>query len=132
MIIDKELIFSDDQVITADAASTVVIDQEVAGGPFKKEMYLFVKSTAAFNTLTSMNIQLQTSSDNFSSDTTILSAVNVLLAGLTKDTVLIQAALPIGLKRYIRVYYDVVGTNPTLGSMYAALVDDVEATFDVS
>ena len=132
MIIDKGLIMSDDQAITADAASTVVIDQVKAGGPFKKEMYLFVKCTAAFNTLTSLNIKFETSSDNFSADTTVLSTVNVLLAGLTANTVLIRAALPIGLKRYIRMNYDVVGTDPTTGSLYAALVGDVEETHDIS
>ncbi len=130
MIIDKELIFSDDQAITGDAASSVVVDSVKAGGPYKG-LWFFVKtgSAADFDNLTSLNIKLQTSDDNFASDTTELFSVSVALADLTKDSVVVKAQVPLGVKQYLRAYYDVVGTNPTAGSVYAALVPDVSEGF---
>lgn len=129
MIIDKELIFSDDQAITGDAASTVVLNKVKAGGPYKG-LWFFVKITAAFNTLTSLDIKLQTSDDNFSSDTVELISVNKVLADInTANTVVVRVQVPLGVKQYLRAYYDVNGSDPTTGSVFAALVPDVEGSF---
>jgi len=128
MIIDKDLIFSNDQAITADAASTVVPNHVNPGGPYKG-LWFYVKVTAAFNTLTSLDIKLQTSDDNFSADTTELISVNKLLADLTANTTVVRVQVPLGVKQYLRAYYDVNGTDPTTGSVFAALVPDVEGSF---
>ena len=133
MIIDKSLIMSDDQAITADAASTVVIDNIKPGGMYDN-LWWFVKvGGVVFNTLTSMNIQLQTSDDNFAADTETLISVNKLLADLDAiNVVLLKIRVPLGVRRYLRTYYDVVGTDPTTGTIYSALVPDVEEHIAVS
>jgi len=131
MYIDKSLIYSDDQAITGDAASTVVVNAVKAGGPHQ-HLYLYVKCAAAFNTLTSMNISFQTSDDNFSADTTEVFTKSFLLAALTLNAELIKIDLPMNLKQYTRMYFDVVGTDPTTGAIYAAIVEQIDNSHEVS
>lgn len=125
MYIDNDLVYSDDQDITADAASTVVVNQLKPGGPHRKA-YLFVKCSEAFNTLTSLDIIFQTSDDNFSADTTQVFKINFLLAALTLDAVLIKIDIPMDIKQYTRFYYDVNGTDPTTGQIHASVVPNIE------
>ncbi|TET97745.1 MAG: hypothetical protein E3J23_08685 [Candidatus Stahlbacteria bacterium] len=125
MYIDKDLVYSADQAITATAASTVVVNQIKPGGPHRKA-YLFVKCSEVFNTLTSLDIIFQTSDDNFSSDTTEVFKVNFLLAVLALDAVLIEIDIPMTIKQYTRFYYAVNGTDPTTGKIYSAIVPDIE------
>lgn len=129
MTIDKELIFTEDAQVIGDTDSAV-IDLVKAGGVYDNA-WLFVKvGSEAFNTLTSMNISLQTSSDNFSSDTVTLLSKSFLLAELnTVNTVLMKVRVPLGVKEYLRIDYDVVGTDNTTGKMYAAIVPDVNEGF---
>jgi hypothetical protein len=135
MIFDNSLLFSDDQAITADAASTNIIDLGATGTPYGgraltadfgkgHEIPLFIYVTASFNTLTSLTVSLQCdSTDAFSSPKEIASKTYAL-ASLTAGTVLsFPECIPEGAdERYLRLYFDVVGTNPTTGKITAGVV----------
>lgn len=135
MIFDKTNLFSDQQAITGDAASTNVIDlgptqtpkhgkknitRDIGKG---RKIDLRVQVTEAFNTLTSLTISVQTDSvENFASPKTVASVV-VPLASLTVGYILpIDTVLRGTDERYVRLYYDVTGTDPTTGKITAGLV----------
>ncbi len=42
----------------------------------------------------------------------------------------VDVPLPRGVQRYVRAYYDVVGSNPTLGTLTAQLLVDSENRVD--
>lgn len=131
MYIDKQLVMSSAQAITATAASTSVIDLGLGdiGKSQDQAPWLFVRTIAAFNTLDSLNIKLQTSVDEaFTSPIDLPIQATVLLAALTANTEQIKARLPIGCKRYIRMYYTVAGSNPSTGTIDAFLAEDVQAS----
>lgn len=130
MITDKFLVFGTAQAITADAASTDYIDTLVAGIGDGEPLRFVVHSVAAFNTLTSMNIKLQSDDNSSFSSASDDITVNVLLAGLAANTKVVDVRLPRGVQRYIRAYYDVVGSNPTLGTLTAQLLVDSENRVD--
>lgn len=137
MILDNTLIFSDAQAITADAASTNIIDLGAAGTPYGHasavrrdigigtEIPIIVQVVESFNTLTSLTISLQVDDDvAFGSPTTIATAPTVVLASLVAGYRFTwPSELPEGTnERYLRLYYDVIGTNPSTGKITAAIV----------
>lgn len=137
MIVDNTLVFSDSQAITADAASTNIIDLGAAGTAFGHaaalgrdvgkgvDIPVYVTITEAFNTLTSLTISIQVDdSAGFGSAVTVATGPAMPLASLTLGAQMtFPARLPEGTnKRYVRLYYDVTGTNPTLGKVFAAIV----------
>jgi len=131
MYIDKQNTMSSAQAITASAASTSVIDLGLGdiGKSQDQAPWLLVRTVAAFNTLTSLNIKLQTSVDAaFTSPIDLPINLEVVLASLTANTEQIKARLPIGCKQYIRMYYTVTGSNPTLGTIDALLLEDVQSS----
>ena len=121
MYIDYENLFSNAQAITADAVSTNVIDLGATWNHGVTPLVVAFALPAAFNTLTSLNINVQVATDAaFTSPLTIMTR-NLLLAELTLGA---QFSVPVpmeSVKRFIRVQYDVVGTNPTLGQIDAWL-----------
>jgi hypothetical protein len=135
MIYDNSLLLSDAQAITADAASTNVIDLGATGTPYggsaltrdigigEECVYLSVRVTETFNNLTSLVVQVQTSPDN-SSWTTIQSGQTVLLAALVAGYQFeTPYEFPEGTKaRYVRLFYDITGTAPTTGKITAGVV----------
>ena len=139
MIFDKTLQFSNAQAITADAASTNVIDLKALGTSYGHaaallrdlgigtHVPLLIQVVEAFNTLTSLDVILQGSVDEaFTSPVTILSQ-NKVLAALTVGAQFQIDYLPRGTTyRYIRLYYDVVGTDPTLGKITAGIVAAIQ------
>jgi len=123
MIIDTYNEFSDGQAITADAVSDSVVDLLTAGDAIGNEMYLVVQVDAAFNTLTNLTISLETDTDeDFGGSPVLLQSFIVLLAALTINTTVVVARIPRGCERYLRMDYNVVGTDPTTGSISAFLV----------
>lgn len=126
MYIDHETMFSDKQAITADAASTNVYDTSATKDVGKGEpARLIVQVMEAFNNLTSLDVIFQTATDSaFTSPVNTAVRKSVLLADLALGAVLVDVPLPVGLKRYLRVYYDVTGTAPTTGKVSAFLVLD--------
>ena len=136
MIVDNTLVLSDHQAITADAGSTNVIDLKAAGTAYghaaalardvgkATEIPMHVVVSEAFNTLTSLIISVQVDDNaGFSSPKEVASRTYPL-AELTLGAVLpFPAELPEGTnEQYLRLYYDVVGTNPTTGKIFAGIV----------
>lgn len=135
MIFDLETLFSDAQAITGDAPSTNVIDLGATGTPFggnplvadfgkgtKIPLYLYI--TATFDNLTSLDIILQKDdNEGFSSPETVWSH-NVLLADLVAGNAIpLPDCLPETVdQRFIRLFFDVNGTNPAAGAITAGVV----------
>lgn len=130
MILDNTNLFSEDQAITADAASTNVIDLGAdrnigVGTPVP----ILIQVTEDFDNLTSLTIQVQTSSaENFGSATTLVS-VTVVAADLVAGYKAPIIHLPRGIDRYLRLNYDVTGTAPEAGKITAAVVMGVQDGF---
>ncbi len=121
MIIDAQAQFSSAQAITASAASTNVYDTGAAADVGNGEALRFYCSlTEAFNTLTSLDFILQSSTDN----STFVDhyKVNKLLAALVINADIDLPPAPTGLNRYVRLYYTVNGTNPTTGKISSGIV----------
>lgn len=124
MYLDAQNRFSNAQAITADAASTDILDLGQSAydtGP-GEPMVVMITLSEAFNTLTSLTFQLQTDDDVAFGSARTLTQLNVALAELTLGA---QFTLPVPLERgerYLRVYYDVTGTNPTTGKVTAVLM----------
>lgn len=133
MIIDYLNLFSDKQQVTASAPASFDLDL----GPIKGNrrdigvghpLYLFVNTdvTAAAEGAATLNIQLQTSEDG-STYTTLCESGAIPLANLVAGSRLLAAPVPMGVKKYLRVYYS-VGTGPlTAGAFTAGLVLDLDA-----
>lgn len=122
-MLDKTLEFSRAQAVTASAASTNVLD--LGGGNLHHGLYLVVKTGTAFATCTSVTPSIQTSDDStFSSPETVATLPTFAVASLTASKVLAKVCLPIGLKKYVRMYYTVAGSNATAGTLDAFLTDN--------
>lgn len=123
MLIDSQNVFSNDQAITADAVSTDVIDLGVAGRAGGNELQVIAQVTEAFNTLTSLGFQVQSCAvENFGSGVVTHQVVTLPLAQLTLGKRVDLGGLLEGTLRYVRLNYDVTGTNPTLGKVTAMLL----------
>ena len=138
MIVDDTLVWSDHQAITADAASTNIIDIGAAGTAFGHSaavrrdigigtsIPVYVTVTEAFDNLTSLTISLQVDNDAaFGSPKTVATSQAYPLADIDAAGVKLfwPAELPEGTdERYVRLYYDVTGTNPTTGKIFASIV----------
>lgn len=124
-LIDYNNMFSNAQAVTSSVASTYYIDGRAAGEALNNDIYLIVEVGTEFTGGTSLEIALQTSADSsFSSYTTLYDSGVILLAKLTANTVLVKVPIPIGLLRYLRVYYTVSGTM-TAGTVSAFLQNGV-------
>jgi hypothetical protein len=135
MIFDRTLQFSNAQAIIADAASTNVIDLRALGRVYghaadlKRDLGignkipLLVQVVEAFNTLTSLEIQVQVSVDEAFTSPIVVHSQTLLLAALTVGAQMNVDFLPRGTnQRYLRLYYNVTGTDPTLGKITAGIV----------
>lgn len=137
MIMDRSLLFSDGQAITATAASTNVVDLGATGTVYGaaspivrdigkgNDVDLLVTVTESFNNLTSLTISIETD-DNaaFSSAKTVYSSPAYALADVaTGAKYLLPDVLPVGTaERYVRLKYTVAGTAPTTGKITAGVV----------
>ena len=132
MILDKLLMFSEAQAVTASAASTDVIDlgpidgtRRDIGVGYPLELFVNVNTTAAAAGAATVNIQLQTSPDN-STWTTLTSSGDLALSALTSGKRVMSQKVPQGVQRYLRVNY-AVGTGPlTAGAFTAGINLDVD------
>ena len=138
MIIDKELVFSDNGTImnqdisqtVGDYDSSKVIDQVKDGGPYMGS-WLFVKiSEAVVGSGASVEFALHTSNDGFGSDDDVIFTTGAVgVASLTANTVIVRSPLPLGLKRDIKMVFSVSGATTTAGTVFAAIVPDVNEGF---
>ncbi|EOC1317152.1 hypothetical protein ACI09J_001774 [Cronobacter turicensis] len=132
MIIDKLLLLSDNQAVTASAASTDVIDlgpiagnRRDIGVGFPLEFWVMTPVAATAAGAATVNIQFQTSADN-STWTTLVESGALALSALTAGSRPFAVKVPSGVLRYIRVNY-VVTTGPlTAGKFTAGINLDVD------
>lgn len=132
MILDKLLMFSEAQAVTASAASTDVIDlgpidgnRRDIGVGYPLELFVNVNTTATAAGAATVNVQLQTSPDN-STWTTLTSSGDLALSALTAGKRVYSTKVPAGVQRYLRVNYN-VGTGPlTAGAFTAGINLDVD------
>ncbi len=124
MILDKENLFSDDQAITASAASTNVVDLGVSRDIGKGvPVPVLIQVTADFATLTSLTAEIETSdSEDFSSSDTLATSGAIPAADLVAGYQFPMQYMPLGTKRYVRVNYTVAGTNASAGTVTAGVV----------
>lgn len=128
MIFDQQTLLSDQQAITASAASTNILDLgPIASGIVRdigkgKQIPLLIQVTEAFNNLTSLKFELQVDDNSgFSSATTVWSST-LLLADLKAGKVVIPEFIPRGTnEKFGRLYYTVTGTAPTAGKITAGV-----------
>lgn len=133
MIFSANSLLSDDQAITASAASTNVIDLGANGTPVGGSAALgygsgegtpvpfLVQVTAAFDNLTSLTIAVETDDNSGFSSATKLVEQTIALAALVAGKQIALPCLPDQLERYVRVYYTVTGTNPANGTVKAGI-----------
>lgn len=135
-IMDRTLLFSDRQAITASAASTNVVDLGETGTVYGassamvrdigngEPIPLTIAVTEGFNNLTSLTIAIQVDDNaGFTSARTVQASQAILLADLgAGDDIALPAYIPRGVnERYMRLYYTVAGTAPTLGKITAGV-----------
>jgi hypothetical protein len=139
VITDKTLLFSDDQAITGDAASENVIDLGATGtvhgaaaaltrdiGKGNK-IPLLAQVTEDFTLLTSLTVQVQCDSvENFASPKTVAQQTIALADLVAGKTISIDVVPPGVDERYMRLNYDVTGTNPGAGKITAGIVAGVQ------
>lgn len=129
MYIDSQETFSDGQSVigTGTIVSTNVYD---TGAPadvgIGERMYLFVTPSTGLVGGTSIQAQLQTSDTVGGTYTVAAAGPVVVIADAGIGEPIAKLALPIGLKRFLRVAYVIVGTT-TVGAVHASLVKDVDA-----
>lgn len=121
MMIDKNLVFSEEQKITATAASAKKVDT-IDGGAEYSNLWVVVLVKEAFNTATSLTLSLrQADAEGMGSADTLVSTV-VPLADL-KAGAAFGFRLPLFNKRYLDMNYTVTGSNPTTGKITAFITD---------
>ncbi len=140
MILDNRTLLSDAQAITATENSDNVIDLGAMGvtrdgvtltrkGNFSK-IPLLIQITEAFNTLTSLDIVVQTDNDEAFGSATELMRMTLTLAQLTLGKIAPMEMVPRGpLDRYFRLRYEVTGSNPTLGKITAGIPAAVDGAY---
>jgi len=125
MLIDYNLQMSDAQSVTADAASTNVIDlgsnRDIGPGEDMKIVVSF--DVAMGGSSPTLAVQVQTDDNaGFSSASTIATSRTIAAAALGDTLVM---GLPDQNERYIRLNYDVGGSSPTM-TVSAAIVKDAQ------
>ena len=129
MILDEQGLFSNNQKITATAASTNILDLGKREVSFGTPVELFIQITEDFDKLTSLSIKVQTSTDEAFTSPVDLIEQTILAANLKKGAVSNIKFLPKGNLGYMRLMYTVTGTAPTKGGILAGVVDGVEESF---
>jgi hypothetical protein len=123
------------QALTGDAASTNYIDLDAAGLNIAggKPIYLVCRVVSAFVTLTTLEILLENDEDSgFATSLIQVLMWRYTLAQLTAGALIINQALPVvKYKQYMRLYFNVVGSDPGSGSsLIAGLVRGPEPAVD--
>lgn len=129
MILDNQTLFSDQQAVTASAASTNQIDlspretgvvRDIGPG---QAIPIIVQVTEAFATLTSLTVAIQTDEDvAFGSPVTVAASAAIPVATLKPGYQIPLSWVPVGVKeRYVRLFYTVTGTNASAGRITAGV-----------
>ena len=125
MIIDYNLQLSNAQSVTADAASTNVIDlgadRDIGPGEDMKIVVSF--DVAMGGSSPTLAVQVQTDDNSSFSSATTVQTSRTISAAAAGDTLVM--GLPDQNERYIRLNYDVGGSNPTM-TVSASIVKDAQ------
>lgn len=120
-MLDNQLVFSDDQAITASAASstnayldTGVVNNALGDG---SPLVVRIKVMETFTKLTTLTFSLQHGATTTPA-TELVSTPAIALADLVKGAVF-ELKIPKECLRYLRMYYTVAGTNPDAGKVTA-------------
>ena len=136
MLYDKENLFSENQAITADAASTNVV--KLAQGQLKEVAFgtpipLRIQVTETFTGATSVEIKVQTDDNEaFSSPTTLATTGAISGSDLVAGYVAPINFIPKGNEGYMRLYYDVTvgsGGSISAGKITAGIVDAIDNSY---
>ena len=123
MLIDYNLQMSDAQSVTADAASTNIIDlgSDRDIGPGEEMKIALNFDVAMGGSSPTLAVQVQTDDNSsFSSASTVQTSRSIAAAAVGDTLVM---GLPDTNERYVRLYYDVGGTSPTM-TVSASIVKD--------
>lgn len=130
MIIDKALEMSAKQAVTAAAASTNVIDLGAAGDAIGNEPFVVVQvdtTTDSAGDAAVCTFKIETSVDEaFSSPIVLAATAAIPQASLVAGAIPVKMRLPLGAKRYLRVYYGVATADFTAGKFNAFITQDVK------
>ena len=125
MILDILSTFSEQQAVTSAAASTNHLDlgeQHEHPGEGRPKYILASVGNTGFTGGSALRITLQDSDDDSTYDA-LLTYKDVPVADLTAGARVFKIALPaMGVRRYIRLYYESSDTDFTAGTINAALV----------
>lgn len=131
MIKDKDLEMSLAQAITGDAASTEYINQGAAGDAVRKG-FLIVRCDTTFDSAhdtATLTVKLQSDSAAAFNAALVTHYTSAALAvGSDELTAggMMKIPLPVGLKQYVRVYFDTGTEEFSAGKMDAYIVQDVD------
>lgn len=130
MFIDKLLVMSLDQAITATATSADTLDLQKASTSVNR-LPVLVRGKNLSPTTATITVQLQQSSDNSTWETVETSRAYTG-AELNAGTVA-EVMLPVKPKRYVRLNYVVASGPFTLGTVFSHISDhrDVNAAYPV-
>lgn len=134
MILDKLLMFSEAQAVTASAASTDIIDLGPIAGDrrdigvgYPIELIVRVPTPAAAAGDATVQFALQTSAtEDFATPVVLYNSDAVAVADLTAGAGF-AVKVPQGVLRYLRVYYNVADGPLTAGAFTSGLLLDVDA-----
>ena len=127
MLMDKTLLLAEEQTVTEDAAGKVdnVAAVVKAGGYDYSTMWVATIVKTALTGSGSVDVILQTSDDATFATSTALYATTLTATNGVKGAVFAYR-LPLGLKKYTRVYFDVTGTV-SAGKITVGLTDGIWA-----
>ena len=130
MFIDKLLVMSQDQAITATATSADTLDLQKASTSVNR-LPVLVRGKNLSPTTATITVQLQQSDNNSTWETVETSRVYTG-AELNAGTVA-EVMLPVKPKRYVRLNYVVASGPFTLGTVFSHISDhrDVNAAYPV-
>jgi hypothetical protein len=110
MIRDKNLIMSENQAITTTAASTNVLDLGETKRGDGNPLYVDVTVTTTLASGTSIKADLEHCDTAGGTYTVAMGGPVVLTAAAVAGKKLLSGALPLGLKKFVRINYTVSGT----------------------
>ena len=126
MILDKSLLLSDAQAVTTTAASTNVIDTGAEGQAIEPGSWVYVNISTAFTiagATKTVQAQLQTGTSATMADGVTL-ATSAAVSTVTAGSPIMKLKVPLGLKRYVRLYYTMGGTA-SAGNIDAFICNNV-------
>jgi hypothetical protein len=121
-------IFSDDQAITGDAASTNAVYVGAFAGR-GEPVTIRVRVTEAFTLLTSLHLSVTQCATEGGSYTDVVSTPEILLAALVVGYEFLIRFLPNVSQPWVKLHYECTGTDPDAGKIAADVVEGEDFPF---